>query len=101
MEARLPQRAESLDPLVGVLQSSCFEPAHAALGVPPAGDQSAALEHLEMFRDRGLAHREWPGELGDGRFTLCEARKDGPAGWIGECREGVVEARHVYNLSVI
>ena len=68
-----------------------LHPARPPLGLPAADDQTRALEHLQVARDRGQAHRERLGQLADCRLPLREARQDRAARGIGECGEGPVE----------
>ena len=52
-----------------------------------SGDQSGGLEHLEMLRDRRLAHRELVGEFQDPRIAAAQTSKDRPASRIGHRAE--------------
>ena len=56
----------------------------------PAGDQTGALEHLQVLRDRLQAHRERLGQLVDGRLAPPAVRGS-LGGWIGERRERAAE----------
>ena len=68
-----------------------LEPARPALRVAPARDEPGALEHLEVHRDRGLAHRERLGELVTDGLARGQPRQDRAPGRIGEGGEGGVE----------
>jgi len=92
VEPCLPQLAILLEPGVGVAQRRRHEPARPALRVAPARDQPGALEHLEVLRDRGLAHRERFRELHHRRLAPGEPREDRAARRIGERGEGGVES---------
>ena len=62
----------------------------------PPRDQAGALEHAEVLRDRGHAHREWRRQLGDRALARGEAGEDGSTGRIGEGgkRDAEVIGRH-------
>ena len=62
----------------------------AAIDVP--SDQSRALEHLQVPRDRGQGDGEGLGELGDGSRAASEASQNPPAGRITEGAKDEVEA---------
>ena len=49
----------------------------AAIAVGPVDDQSRILEHPQVLRDGGTAHRELAGELADRPWALGEALEDG------------------------
>src|SRR3954470_53898 len=68
--ALFPELPVGLRPVGDVLDRSRPQPARPPLGVPAPGDQSGTLQHLEMLRDRGLAHRERLRELAHRGFTL-------------------------------
>src|SRR3954468_11461474 len=53
-----PELAVGLRPVGDVLDRLRPQPRRPALGVAPSGDQSGALEHLEMLGDRRLTHAE-------------------------------------------
>src|SRR4051794_14361614 len=59
----LPGPLARLHPLDGVVERIGLHAARPPLGLAAADDQSRALEHLQMTRDRGEAHRERLGEL--------------------------------------
>src|SRR4051812_40647113 len=58
LELRLPEAAVVLQPAIRLAEGCCLDAARTALRVAAARDQPGALEHLEMFRDRRLAHGE-------------------------------------------
>src|ERR1700736_1939590 len=70
-EARLPELAVRADPVREVLEPARFEPARAALCLAPPRDQPGRLQHLQVLRDRGLAHRESSGQLEHARLAAC------------------------------
>src|SRR5437868_6386123 len=88
VEASLPEAAVGLEPLGGVLQRPTAQPRWAKLRGSPALDQTGALEHPQMLRDRLDGDRERLGELLDGRLPSRQTREDRPSGRIGEGGEG-------------
>ena len=70
-----------------------FEATRTFLRARCVRDEAGALEHLEMLRDGGLAHRERFRELRDRRLTRGESRENGSPGGIGERGEGGIEPR--------
>src|SRR5439155_7515277 len=58
VEPLVPEPAVVLDPLGGVLQRRRLQPARPPLRFAAARDQAGALQHLQMLRDGGKAHRE-------------------------------------------
>src|ERR1700756_3191525 len=91
VEALLPETAVVIEPVGDLLEPRPFETAGTPLRVAAAGDEAGALEHLEVLRDGGEAHRERLGELGNRGYARREARQDGPARRIGERGEGGAE----------
>src|SRR3954470_4890208 len=72
----LPRLLARLHPIHGFVERLGLQPARGPLRLATADDQACALEHLEVARDRGLAHRERLGELVHGRLALGQARQD-------------------------
>src|SRR3954470_14580881 len=54
----LPCLLARLHPLHRLIEGVGLQPARPPLSLPAAPDQPRALEHLEVARDRGQAHRE-------------------------------------------
>src|SRR5205085_661547 len=71
VEIGLPKTAIALDPFIRGIERLDLDPAGAALTVAAARDEACALQHLEMFGDRRLAHRKGPGQFHDRGFTRC------------------------------
>src|SRR6185437_4095630 len=86
VEALFPEDAIVFQPIGGIFQRACFEPARSPLRLAAARDQAGMFEDLEVFRDGGEAHVERFGEFGDRGFTGGEPCQDGPAG--GVCQGG-------------
>src|SRR5204862_3598147 len=63
----------------------------AGLREARAGDQSGALQDLQMPRDGRRADREGLRELGDGRLSLGEPVEDGAPRRVRQRREGEAE----------
>jgi len=61
------------------------------LPIAAPGDQAGALEHVEVFGDRGLAHVERLGELHHRGFATGQRDEDRPSRRIGERGEYRVE----------
>src|SRR5204863_7742822 len=84
----LPRQLARLHPLDCLVARVGSQPAWPPLSLPAADDQSRALEHLEVARDRRPAHRERLRQLVRGRLALGEAGQDRAARRIGERGEG-------------
>lgn len=93
LEPCFPELAITFEPLAGFREWAGFEAARPALGVTAAGNQSRAFEHLEMLRDRRLAHVERLGKIVYGGFARCQPSQNRPAGGIGEGGKGCVQVR--------
>src|SRR5688572_24612259 len=89
--ALVPEFPEIAGPLGHILERRCLEPARAPLCIPAPRDQTRPLQHTQVLRDRGTAHREWLGELLHRRFSRCQSREDGATRRIGEGGEGDAE----------
>src|SRR5436190_2409147 len=102
VEASLPEAAVGLEPLGSVLQRPAAQPRWAKLRGSATLDQTGALEHPEVLRDRLDGDRERLCQFLDGRLPAHETCKDRPAGRIGEGGEGGAELVnwHVFTLSV-
>src|SRR5256885_13755843 len=87
----LPRLLARLHPLDRLVERVGLHPARPPLRLPAADDQSRALEHLEVARDRGQAHRERLRELVHGRLALRETGQDRAARRVGESRVGEAE----------
>src|SRR3954451_3694408 len=72
VEALVPVSAIALEPIVDLAQRAGLEAAGPPLRFAAAHDQPRALEHLEVLRDGGEAHREG---LGEGRHRGLAERK--------------------------
>jgi hypothetical protein len=56
----------------------------APLRFPPARDQTRALEHLQVPRNRGQTDRERLGDLVDGGLALGQVREDRAPRGVGK-----------------
>src|SRR5215212_5020160 len=91
VDALSPDGAVALDPGVGLVERLGAERGGPCLSRPPPRDQAGPLEHLQVPRDRRLAHRKRLGELLHGRLALREAGDDRATGGIGERAEDQAE----------
>src|SRR5258708_2292194 len=92
IEALFPETPVVLQPVGGILERTGFEPARPPLRLATARNKTGALEHFEVLGDRGKAHRERLGQLGDGNLARDKARQDRASRGIGEGREGRAES---------
>src|SRR5262245_27736152 len=90
-EVAFPILAIALEPRARFREGAGLESARAPLSVASARDEPGPLEHLEMFRDRRLAHFEGGGELHDRSIAARQTSEDGASGRIRERRERGVE----------
>src|SRR5947207_14851574 len=88
----------ALGPVRHLPQRPRLEPARPRLRPAAADDEPGTLEHLQMLRDRRLAHAEGLRELHHPRLPAGEAGERSSARRVGERGEGLVEAvgRHAY-----
>lgn len=84
IEAFLPVASIMFQPVHRVLHWLCLEAAGTPLRGAAANDEPAALQHLEVFGDRGKTHIKWLCELLDRGFTGGKPGKDCPPGRIGK-----------------
>lgn len=91
VEPLFPEEAEAVEVGRGILERRRVQRARAPLRVAPAHDEPRLLEHLEVLRDRRLAHVERFGEFGDRVDAGAQAIKDRPPGGVGEGAEDGVE----------
>src|SRR6266496_676104 len=89
--ALLPVLAVRRDPVGDQLEAARLEAAGAALGVAAARDEAGPLEHLEVLRDRRLAHVVRFGQLEHGRLTARQLGHHRASRAIGERGEGRVQ----------
>ena len=92
-EVALPELAITLEPRCRFGERLGFDATGTLLCARGVRDEPGALEHLEVLRDGGLAHRERLRELRHRCLTRREAREDGASRGIGEGGEHGVEAR--------
>src|SRR5688572_9559180 len=84
VEGALPEALVALHVLGRLLEGRSLEVAVAGGADPAAGDQSGALQHLQVLGDRRLAHREGLRQLGNARVAALEALEERTAGRVGE-----------------
>src|SRR3954464_10233607 len=65
VEALLPETAIVFEPVGDLFQPRALQAARAPLRIAAARDQTGALEHFQVLRDRGEAHSEGLGEIGN------------------------------------
>src|ERR1700730_8212636 len=92
IEAFFPEMPVVFQPIGGVLEGTRIARTGSPLRLAAAFDEAGALRHLEVLGDRGKAHRERLGQLGDGNLAADQARQDRASRRIGEGREGGAEA---------
>jgi hypothetical protein len=76
IQAGFPDVAVTLGPVRHLFERACINPARPPLGLAPSRNQAGALEHPQVLRDRGHAHVERFGELGDRAFTGYQPRQN-------------------------
>src|SRR6202453_1090153 len=91
VEALVPHSPVRGDPVQRAIERAGLQVAGAELGVAPARDQAAALQHLEMLGDPRQRHGEGGGQLGHGGVALGQPAHDGAPGGVGQRGEGGVE----------
>src|SRR2546429_8499144 len=67
-----------------------LEPARPRLRPAAADDEPGPLEHLQMLRDRRMAHAEGLRELHHARLPAGEAGEGRAARWVGQRGDGLV-----------
>src|ERR1051325_3129159 len=95
VETLLPEFAVVLDPLSDVLERRGLETARPPLRLASTGDESRALEHFQMLRDRRETHLERPRQFENRCFARGKPRQDGPTRRIGERGERGVEIHSI------
>src|SRR5882762_6580038 len=90
-EGVFPNLAVAFQPLVGFCERPGLELPRPSLRVAAARNEACALQDLQVFGDRRLAHREWSGQLRYRRLAGGEPGQDRPPRGIGERRERRVE----------
>src|SRR5262245_50514578 len=83
----LPGLLSRLNPREGLVQRLGLHTARAPLRVSAAHDQTCGFEHLQVVRDRGLAHREGLCQLVHGCLAFGQTAEHRTAGRIRECSE--------------
>src|SRR5476651_728248 len=91
VDLRIPEPAVLFHPRCGVTKRRCIEAARPPLRLPAPRDQAAALEHLEMLRNRGERHRKGPRKFTYGRFPRHQPRQNSPPRRIGKGSKGRAE----------
>src|SRR6185295_4491722 len=97
LEIRVPHLPITLDPQIRGLEGLCLEVTRPPLRISAARDEPRALEHLEVLRDRRLAHIERLGELVDRGIAGSQTREYRAPCRIGEGGEDRVELRRGKN----
>src|SRR5215468_12554720 len=101
IQVRGPKPTVLLDPGSGVFEWPGIQAAGTPLRLAAAQDQSGALKHLQMLRDRGHGHLEWFSEFGHRGLAQSQPGQDGASSGVGECGESRAEqVLHVINQSV-
>src|SRR5258706_2408601 len=96
-----PELAVMLQPRRGLRERFRLELARPPLRVAASGNESGALQHLEMFGDGRLAHRKRFGQFRYRGGAGSEARKDRAPRGVGEGGKGGVEACGAQSLITI
>lgn len=79
------------DPVGGRAERFRVEPAVVDAPLAAPFQEPGLLEDLQVLRDCGQRDVERLRQVGDARFPEREAREDGAASRVGECRERSVE----------
>jgi hypothetical protein len=91
IEMGFPVLAVARDPRAGVSERLRGQSALPHATVASHRRQPGALQHAQMFRDRGQGHGERLSQVTDRAFPGRESRQDGATCGIGECGEGSIE----------
>jgi len=98
-----PDLPVALDPADGLVEALRLQDAGPRLSCAGPRDEAGLLQHLQVFRDRLLRHRERLGELVHRRVAAGEPFQDRAPGGVGQGRENqgqvVFQDRHVPTLS--
>lgn len=70
------------------------QPARTPGAVHPPRDEARILQHLEVARDRRLAHLEGLGQLHHPGFALGQSGQESAPGGIGESGENFLHSVH-------
>jgi hypothetical protein len=101
LQSGLPEFSVVFEPGGGLPQRSRLQPAVMLAADDLPADQPRALEHPEVFGNRGQGHRKRLGQPRDRGFAAPEARQDGPPRRVGQGGEGLVEGvRRIVNHPV-
>src|SRR6476646_511369 len=92
IETLFPKPAVFLEPIIGFPERLHVNAAWPHLRIAGPRDKARALQHFQMFRDRGQAHVERLRELQHGRFAEREPREDRAPCRVSKSREGGTEA---------
>src|SRR5258706_14420335 len=96
-----PELAVMLQPRRGLRERFRLELARPPLRVAAGGNESGALQHLEVFGDGRLAHRKRFGQFRYRGGAGSEARKDRAPRGVGEGGKGGVEAGGAHSWKTI
>src|SRR5262245_29935644 len=88
VEALLPEAPIDRQPVIDRLEAVWLELARPPLCFAAARNETGALEHLEMARDRRQADLEGFGQLVHCGLANCQARENGASCRVGQRREG-------------
>ena len=91
LEALLPVPSVLAEPVGDVAERFRLQATGSPLSLPPLLDESGALEHLKVLRDRRKTKLEWSRQFRDGGLTVGQPREDGPPSWIRQGGEGGAE----------
>src|SRR6185437_11078357 len=91
IETLFPKAAVFLEPVIGFPERLHVDATWPHLRIAGPRDEARALQHLQMFRNRGQAHVKRLRELQHGRFAERESRED--CAPCGSARAAKVELR--------
>src|SRR3954468_6549903 len=100
-ELSAPVLGEHPRPVVNRAQRLAVRSIHRSPAVAPYRDEPDATQHLQMFRDRRLAHLERVGDLVDGPFIGGNQFQDVPAARFGNRIERIGRRRRARHGLVI
>src|SRR6185312_3502612 len=92
VEALVPELAVALQPFIDAHERLRLQLCGAVLRLASAGDEACMLQDLQVFGDGRQAHVEGLRQLVHRGLAQRQAGQNGPAGRVGEGREGFRKA---------
>src|SRR3989442_1245116 len=85
LECRECVAPEVVEVVAELAEAVGIDAVETSRSVSPFGDETGLLEHAEMLRHGGPAHRQLLGQLRHGQRTSAESFEHSPSGRIPEC----------------